>query len=170
MQTNGGLSPKQQSEVKKMIECALLGFKASLSDGLSLLNELVQAPQEKKQLDQSPIWLRVPNLDTPKALPNSSKSPINKENVIVTSESIEIPVEPPSKSNKPPNKVVAEEPKRFAKGTSLIKRGSTMSKVKLSLEKNERKFESPIKLSGKRMPLNVCSTQSLKNKKIIPKQ
>ena len=57
MQKASGLTSQQQSEVKQMIECALLGFKVSISNELSLLNQLLQEPtQEKSQvLEMSPI-------------------------------------------------------------------------------------------------------------------
>ena len=57
MQKSAGLSSQQQTEVKQIIECALLGFKASISNELTLLSQLLKEPVREKEfvLDESPI-------------------------------------------------------------------------------------------------------------------
>eukprot|EP00826_Nyctotherus_ovalis_P060953 TRINITY_DN861_c0_g4_i1.p1 TRINITY_DN861_c0_g4~~TRINITY_DN861_c0_g4_i1.p1 ORF type:complete len:180 (+),score=51.47 TRINITY_DN861_c0_g4_i1:186-725(+) len=179
MQASPGLTSQQQSEVKKMIEYAIIGFKASISNELSLLNQLLQAPlPEKKSLDQSPLWLRAAALDPPKDLPSSQKTPVGKENVGSPLGQLQPAVEQKNEakgssvSGKAKGKVVAKEQKRFAHPTPVTKKGSVMSEIKANIRRNEERseFDTPVTLPVKRTVFSSHSTQQMKQKKVLSKQ
>jgi len=82
---NNSFTPKQQADIMQMIECALLGFKASINRELSLLNQLLQTPlpepipaqKNEKLLCESPIISKLD--DNPNEFESSANTKPNSD-------------------------------------------------------------------------------------------
>jgi len=145
MDNNPGLTEQQKSDVKAIIDSALMGFKTSLKNELEFLHELINNPQIKESLNIKKDIK--PQKVTP---PHSENEPIETPDTEKNRPKTSRPMEKKQMSGKvQPTKKPAkrEEKKQIGAGKSRTSGLKGISKT----EDKEKSGEKP-KLSDEKLP------------------
>ena len=165
MQQSSTLTSRQQEEIKQMIECALIGFRASISHELNLLTQLLQpvVPEKGSQLiHESPICdiqeknKEFPSITTkaPQQTPKESATPITEEDKKCTEKVAEAPELVPSEAKQVVNTPPEAEPAKIetAHTTNLKAEATSKKDPKGASDKNKTLHQPRWEHGNKKFP------------------